>query len=70
MNVETCVTIKKKFLPFFGLFSTFLSAQTIKINSLIFFNELALKNWSMNMYFNPIPILGGVAWDAPPPRYA
>ena len=66
-----CHNLKNYNFTIFGIFSTFLSVQTIKINSLIFFNKQALKNWSMNMYFNPIPILGGVAWDAPhPPRYA
>ena len=44
-------------LPFFGIFSTLPSTQTIKVIDLIFFNELALKNWAMNMHFNPVPIL-------------
>ena len=34
------------------------SIQTIKVIDLIFFlNELALKNWAMNMHINSIPIL-------------
>ena len=45
------------FLTFFAFFSTLPSTQTIKVIDLIFFNELALKNWAMNMHFNPIPIL-------------
>ena len=45
------------FLLFFAFFSTLPSTQTIKVIDLIFFNELALKNWAMNMHLNPIPIL-------------
>ena len=38
--------------------------------------EKKMKNWAMNMHFNPIPILyytfswgGEGAWDAPPKLY-
>ena len=33
------------------------STQNIKVIYLICFNELALKNWVMNMHFNPLPKL-------------
>ena len=49
---------KKYFLHFFGIFSTLPRTQTIKVIDLIFFfNELALKNWAINMHINPIAIL-------------
>ena len=56
---------------FLAFFSTLPSAQAIKVIGLIFFNELALKNWALNMNFNPLSILsdlflGRGAWDAPP----
>jgi len=38
----------------FDIFSALSRTQTIKVISLIFFNELALINWAMNMNFNPI----------------
>ena len=44
------------FKPFFDFFSTLPSTQAIKVIGLIFFYELALKNWAMNKHFNPIPI--------------
>ena len=44
---------------FFDIFSNFPSTQTIEVIDLIFFNELTLKNWAMNMHFNSIPILKG-----------
>ena len=45
------------FLSFFWHFFSILpSTQTIKVIDLIFFDELALKNWAMNMHLNP-PIL-------------
>ena len=48
--------------------------MSVKVISLIFFNEVALKNWSMNIHFKPIPILsglflGGGAPNAPLPGY-
>ena len=45
--------------------------MSVKVISLIFFNEVALKNWSMNIHFKPIPIRSGLflgwggATDAP-----
>ena len=68
MNVETCVTLwylfktkQKYILHFLELFLTFFltlpSTQTIKVIDLIFFNELALKNWAMNMHYTPLTIL-------------
>jgi len=74
MDVETYLKQKRIFFTFLELFlhffSTLHSVKTIKVY--FFFNELALKNWAMNMHFNPIHILyglflgGGGAWDAPP----
>ena len=40
---------------FLAFFSTLPSTQTIKVIDLIFFNDLALANWAMQMHFNPIP---------------
>jgi len=34
--------------------------MSVKVISLIFFNEVALKNWSMNIHFKPIPIRSGL----------
>jgi len=48
------------FDPFLGIFfSTLSSAKTIEVIGLFFFYELALKNWAMNIHFNPIPIISG-----------
>ena len=45
-------------LNFFVTKATDLKIIFLKIPYLSnFFNDLALKNWSMNMYFNSIPIL-------------
>ena len=64
MHVETFVTLwdlfktKKYFFTFFYPFSGIffqpsLAPKLLKISVY----ELALKNWAMNMHFNPIPIL-------------
>ena len=45
------------FLLIFAFFSTLPSPETIKVIDQIFFNELAIKNWSMNMHFNPVTFL-------------
>ena len=68
IDVETCVTlifVKKKknifyiFLPFFLAF--FQPSLAPKFNwsyrSNLFYYELTLKNWAMNMHLNPIPII-------------
>ena len=48
------------FLPFLGI-STLPSTQTVKVIGLsFFFFELAMKNWTMNMHFNPLLILRGL----------
>ena len=60
MDVDTCVTLwylfktkTKKSLHFFDLFCHFFlslpSNQTIKVIDLFYFNELALKNWALNI---------------------
>ena len=63
----------KIFFPFLilliGIFFNPPQHPNYKIFQAIFFNELVLKNWAMNMHFNPIPILyglylGGGAWAA------
>jgi len=52
-----CQFRKNTFLPFLDFDSTFPSAQTINVISLIFFLcAAALKNRSMNIHFNPISI--------------
>ena len=69
MDVETCVTwsqfdicFKKQtkkyiFSTFFGLFfQPFLAPKLLKL-SVYFFNDLVLKNWSLDMHLNPVPIL-------------
>ena len=48
-------TKKLFFFSFLNLFATLPSTQTIKVIDLIFFNDLALANWAMQMHFNPIP---------------
>jgi len=45
---------KKNVILILALFSTHPSTQTIKITGFIFFSKLALKNWAMNVHFNPI----------------
>ena len=80
MRVETCVTrylfeTKKYFFifftPFYAFFSTLPSTQTMRVIALIFFFELlAMKNWAMNMHFNPTYslrlFLGGRQTPPPP----
>ena len=63
------------FLPFFRHFFHHIpTTQTITVIGLFF--ELAMKNWAMNMHFNPIHILSGFLCgegapnDYPPPGYA
>ena len=41
------------FYLFLAFFSTLPSTQTIKVIDLIFFNELALKNWALEHAFQP-----------------
>jgi len=54
---------------FKAYFSTPPSTQTIKVIGLFFsFFEVALTNWAMNMYFNPISILFLGAAQTPPPQ--
>ena len=63
MDIDTCVTLsylfktKNKIFVFFFLHFFNPSAQTIKAIDLLFFNELALKNWAMNVHLNHISIL-------------
>jgi len=55
---QVCVKKSKMAINFFVTKATDLKIIFLKIPCLSnFFNELALKNWSMNMYFNSIPIL-------------
>ena len=83
IHVETCVTLwylfktkkcylKNFFDPFIGIFSPLPSTQIIKVICLIFFYELALKNWAMKMHFNSKPILSGLfsigGAKRPPPQ--
>ena len=43
------------FSIFWYFFQPFPSTQTFQVIGLIFFfNELALKNWAINMHFNPM----------------
>ena len=58
-NFDICFKQTKYFLHFFGIFLTLPSTQTIKVIDLIFLMTW-LKNWSMNIHFNPIPILQGL----------
>ena len=53
------ICLKQKNYNFytFCIFLTLPSTQTDKVIDLIFFNELALNNWAMNMHFNPVPII-------------
>ena len=56
-HFNICLKQKRNVLHFmiiFDIFSALSRTQTIKVISLIFFNELALINWAMNMNFNPI----------------
>jgi len=56
------------FLPFLCIFSTLPSTQNIKVIGLIFFFELAIKNWAMNistLYLFSKAFLGGA--KRPPP---
>ena len=40
------------FLTILAFFSTLPGTQTFKVIGLIFFNELALHNWAINMHFS------------------
>ena len=54
------VFLKNFFDPFIGIFSPLPSTQIIKVICLIFFYELALKNWALKMHFDSKPILSGL----------
>ena len=60
-HFDICLKQKKYlfhfFDPFLGIYSTLPSTQTIKVIGLIFFFELATKNFAINMHFNTIAIL-------------
>ena len=58
MDVETSVTLlKQKNILFFGIFFNLALRPNYESYRSNFFNKLALKNWAMNMHFNPMPIL-------------
>ena len=67
------VFLKNFFDPFIGIFSPLPSTQIIKVICLIFFYELALKNWALKMHFDSKPILSGLfsigGAKRPPPGY-
>ena len=56
------VTLLHFFYPFLHYFQSSRAPKvsTSKVIGQIFFNELALKNWALNIHFNPIPILSGL----------
>jgi len=65
-HIDICFKQKKIFFsPFLTFFSTLPGTQTIKVIDLIFFNELAMINWAMNMHFKPLPLNK----DSEPPAF-